>query len=142
MSDIHSFIIDYIDENPKCIYLEKGMVAGKPRYRARIIFRGNISILIAICARFAPPKEKESKKINDIDYYAKRCESGILRISDGELYLLLKHYKHLLEPNTRIDFAAEIVNKKHDGYGRGRGNKSKTFQYEEIYQKYLKLNES
>lgn len=138
MSDIHSFILSYIDDNPKCIYLEKGHVQQKPRYRARMIFRGEMGILKQICAKYAAPPG-ESQKNTDSSYLDKRCELGVLRLSDNELYLLLKEYRHLLEENPRIDCAAELLDKKRESYGRGRGNKSKTSEYEIIYQKYIEL---
>lgn len=128
--EINEFIIEYLDENPKAIYLETVGEGKTRRYRARAILRGEKEMLKAVLKKYGNPE-----KLTDA-YLDKRCESGALRLSDKELELLLTDFGTFLDPSPRIQCAQALLQLKAESSNRGRGNK-KNFDYEKIYSDYI-----
>lgn len=135
--ELTNLILDYIAAHPSCIYIDKDSLKGRARFRARIIFRANSAALLPIAYQYCNTKLTNQKEIEL--YLIKRCERGILKLSDDEVRKLLKDYESLLFDNPRILLITKLLSFKSIGGGPGRGHKS-SYNQESIYNEYIKLN--
>ena len=129
-SEVLDFLIEYLSLNPSCIFIDKAKARNKDdsslKYRVRI----NIS---------APPLMlEEILKMYGNSKNSKRCEKGVLRLSDRECYAILNQFKNVLGDNPRIPLCLQVLELKAVSLGRGH---KKNLQYEAIYQEYLSIKD-